>query len=177
LRWFPGLCLIAAGLALSGCEEAAPPSAHADTMQAPTEILKDFVMNDIRNGVKNMTLNATEGRIYESQHIADVDKPLLFFYKEGKESSRLIAPQGRLQTETHDVECWGGVTVISADSSTLTTERLRYDPKLQKIFSNDPVHLDKPDSVTDGIGLETDPELKTVKIGRQKVRLKKGMAH
>ena len=134
-------------------------------------------MNDMRNGIKNMTLKAVEGRIYESRHLVDVDKPLLFFYKEGKESSRLIAPLGRMQTETHDIECWGGVTVISADSSTLTTERLRYDPKLQKIFSNDPVHLDKPDSVTDGIGLETDPELKTVKIGRQKVHLKKGTTH
>jgi LPS export ABC transporter protein LptC len=139
--------------------------------------LKDFVMNDVRNSVKTMTLKAAEGRIYESQHIADVDKPQLFFFKEGKESSRLTAPQGRLQTDSHEVECWGGVTVVSADSSTLTSERLRYDPKRQKIFSNDPVRLEKPDSVTEGIGLETDPDLRSVKIGRQKVRLKKGMTH
>jgi LPS export ABC transporter protein LptC len=76
--------------------------------------------------------------------------------------------------ETHAVECWGGVTVVSADSSTLTTERLRYDPKRQKIYSSDPVRLEKPDSITEGIGIETDPELSVVKIGRQKVRLKKG---
>ena len=60
------------------------------------------------------------------------------------------------------MEAWGGVTVVSSDSSTLTTERLRYDPKVRKIFSNDAVHLEKPDSITDGIGLETDPELQTV---------------
>ena len=166
-----------AALSVSGCRDAGTPVAHAETAQVPTEILKDFVMNDVRNGVKNMTLDAVEGRIYEDRHIADVDQPLLFFYKEGKESSRLKAPAGRLHTETHEVECWGGVTVVSADSSTLTTERLRYDPKVRKIFSDDPVHLVKPDSVTDGIGLETDPELKTVKIGHQKVHLKKGMAH
>jgi len=176
LKWVLGVMLIGATVSLTGCNESVTPAAHAATTEVPTEVLKDFVMNDMRNGVKNMTLKAVEGRIYESKHIADVDKPLLFFYKEGKESSRLIAPQGRLQMETHEIECWGGVTVISSDSSTLTTERLRYDPKLQKIFSNDPVHLDKPDSVTDGIGLETDPELKTVKIGRQKVHLKKGMS-
>lgn len=177
MRFFAGVFILGAGLALAGCRDAAAPSAQAESAQAPTEILKDFVMNDVRNGVKNMTLQSMEGRIYEVRHVADVDKPFLTFYKEGKESSRLVAPVGRLQTETHEVECWGGVTVISADSSTLTTERLRYDPKVRKIFSNDPVHLDKPDSVTDGIGLETDPELKTVKIGRQKVRLKKGTKH
>ena len=65
---------------------------------------------------------------------------------------------------------------MSADSSTLTTERLRYDPKKEKIFSDDPVRLEKTDSITEGIGLETDPDLHTVKIGRQKVRFKKGMA-
>jgi len=67
--------------------------------------------------------------------------------------------------------------VVSADSTTLTTERLRYDPKVRKIFSSDPVHLEKPDSITDGIGLETDPELRKVKIGHQTVHFKKGMTH
>jgi LPS export ABC transporter protein LptC len=167
-----GVIILGAGLALSGCQDAETPSAHAESLEAPTEILKDFVMNDVRNGVKNMTLKSVEGRIYETRHVADVDKPFLTFYKEGKESSRLVAPMGRLETQTHEVECWGGVTVISADSSTLTTERLRYDPKIRKIFSDDSVHLDKPDSITDGIGLETDPELKSVKIGKQKVTMK-----
>jgi LPS export ABC transporter protein LptC len=167
------MLIVTVGLGLTACENAATPAAHADMTKTPTEVLKDFVMNDTTNGVKTMTLISIEGRIYESLHYADVDQPLLFFYKAGKESSRLKAPEGRVQTETHNVECWGGVTVVSADSSTLTTERLRYDAKVQKIFSDDPVHLDKPDSVTDGIGLETDPELKTVKIGRQTVHMKK----
>jgi LPS export ABC transporter protein LptC len=80
-----------------------------------------------------------------------------------------------VKTDTHEVETWGGVTIVSTDSSTLTTERLRYDPKTQIIYSSVAVHLEKPDSVTDGVGLETDPGLKRVKIGHQKVRFKKGM--
>jgi len=142
----------------------------------PTQVLKDFEMNDVKNGEKTMTLISIEGRIYESQNVADVDQPLIYFYKKGKESSHLKAPAGRVQMDTHAVETWGGVTVVSADSSTLTTERLRYDPVKQKIFSDDAVHLEKPDSITDGIGLETDPDLVTVKIGHQKVRFKKGMS-
>ena len=163
------------GLGFSGCQNGDAPAVHADMTKTPTEILKNFEMNDTKNGEKTTTLIATEARIYEAQNYADVDQPLLYFYKAGKESSRLKAPQGRVQTETHEVECWGGVTVVSADSSTLTTERLRYDPKVQKIFSNDAVHLEKPDSITDGIGLETDPELKVVKIGHQTAHMRKGM--
>ena len=163
-------------MTLTGCKDAAPSAPHADPAETPTEVLKDFEMNDMKDGVKAMTLQSVEGRIYESAHVADVDKPIVFFYKERAGiSSRLIAPEGRVQMDTHEVEAWGGVTVVSADSSTLTTDRLRYDPQAQKIFSDDPVHLEKPDSITDGIGLETDPDLKTVKIGHQKVRFKKGM--
>ncbi len=168
--------IAAMGLGLCGCQE---PSADANgsvpTGKQPSQVLKHFEMNDVRNGDKTMMLISIEGRIYESQNVADVDQPFITFYKLGKESSRLKAPAGRVQMDTHAVEAWGGVTVVSADSSTLTTERLRYDPKTQKIVSTDTVHLEKPDSITDGIGIETDPDLKSVKIGRQKVRFKKGI--
>ena len=74
--------------------------------------------------------------VRRQQNLADVDKPFVWFYKNGQVSSRLIAPLGRVQMETHEIEACGGiVTVVSSDSSTLTTERLRYDPKKQKIFS------------------------------------------
>ena len=122
-----------------------------------------------------MTLVSPEARIYDGKQLADVDQPVLYFYKAGRETSRLTAPHGTVKTDTHEVETWGGVTIVSTDSSTLTTDRLRYDPKTQKIYSKDAVHLEKPDSVTDGVGLETDPDLKKVKIGRQTVRFKKGM--
>ena len=164
-------------IGLASCEKASEPIPNANAAETPTEILKDFVMNDVKHGIKTMTLISKEGRIYEAKHISEVDQPLIYFYKEGKESSRLNAPKGLVQMESHDVDTWGGVTVVSSDSSTLTTERLHYDAKLQKIFSKDPVRLEKPDSITDGIGLETDPQLKTVKIGRQTVHMKKGLAH
>jgi LPS export ABC transporter protein LptC len=174
-----GTTLIAAtaGLVLGACQQASQDAlAGTSVVRPPTQTLKDFEMNDVSNGAKTMTLQSIEGRIFDALHVADVDKPFLFFYKNGAVSSRLWAPAGRIQMETHDVEAWGGVTVVSADSSTLTTEKLRYDPRVRKIFSDKPVHLDKPDSITDGIGLETDPELQKVKIGHQIVHFKKGMA-
>ncbi len=173
---FAGVLLAGSAWGLSACQQM-PSEAGVlhDSAPKPTQVLKNFEMNDFKNGDKTMTLRSIEGRIYETQNVADVDQPLIFFYKQGKETSHLSAPAGRVQMDTHEVEAWGGVTVISADSSTLTTERLRYDPKTQKITSTDTVHLEKPDSITDGVGLETDPGLKTVKIGQQKVSFKKGM--
>jgi LPS export ABC transporter protein LptC len=171
-----GAGLLAIGVALTGCRPS-PPDANASrtAVETPTQVLKGFEMNDVRNSITTMTLQAPEARIYDALQVADVDQPILVFYKAGRVSSRLTAPSGRVHTDTHEVETWGGVTVVSADSSTLTTDRLRYDPAKRKIFSNDAVRIVKTDSVTEGIGLETDPELHTVKIGRQKVHFKKGM--
>jgi len=179
LSWRVGAaCLaIAACIGLGGCGEKtanATPDVASAELHKPTQVLKDFEMTDSKDSVRTMTLRSIEGRIYEAQNVADVDQPFVLFYTQGVVSSRIKAPVGRVQMDTHEVEMWGGVTVVSSDSSTLTTERLRYDPKKRKIFSKDAVHLEKTDSITDGIGLETDPELKSVKIGRQKVRFKKG---
>src|SRR5262249_16786328 len=87
---------------------------------AVTQVLKDFQMQDILNGTKSMMVEAPEGRILEKQRLADVDKPRISFYKNGKLSSTLNAPKGQVNMDTHAVLTWGGVTVVTPDSSTLT---------------------------------------------------------
>jgi LPS export ABC transporter protein LptC len=138
-----------------------------------TQVLKDFQMQDIMDGAKNMVVEAPEGRVADQQRTADVDKPHVTFFKKGEPSSTLTAPQGQVNMETHEVRAWGGVTVITKDSTTLTTDKLRYDPKSQHLISDDPVRLEKPDSVTVGQGLDADPDLSRVRIGHEKVYVKK----
>jgi len=175
-RW--GVIWLVTGLSLAACRRSSSDANVAGSaVETPTQVLKDFELNDVNKGMKTMSLKAPEARIYDVLQVADVDRPILVFYQNGQLSSRVSAPSGRVRTDTHDVETWGGVTVVSADSSTLTTPRLRYDAKKGKIFSSEAVHLDKPDSITDGVGLETDPGLHTVIIGHQKVRFRKGMPH
>lgn len=160
-------------LILAACGKPAEKPATASTERIPTQTLSEFQMQDIRDGKKSMDLLATVGRLYEDQKVAELEQPYVTFYKEGAESSKLKAPLGKVFTETHEMEAWGGVQLLSADGTTLDTERLHYDPRTRQITSTTTVHLVKPDSVTDGIGLVTDPELKKVKIGQQKVTFRK----
>jgi LPS export ABC transporter protein LptC len=143
--------------------------------KAPTQILQGFEMQDIQGGQKSMTLRASEGRVFDADQTAELDKPQVTFYKTGQVSSLMTSPLGRVNLQTRVIEAWGGVTVVTPDSSTLTTEKLQYDPKQKKIFSDEKVRLEKPDSVTEGESLEADPELKRVRITRQTVRFKGGM--
>ncbi|HVM90791.1 MAG TPA: LPS export ABC transporter periplasmic protein LptC, partial [Verrucomicrobiae bacterium] len=102
----------------------------------------------------------------------DLTNPVVTFYRDGAATSRLRAPSGSIDMKTHDVDTWGGVQVVTTDSTTLTTDKLRYDAQTRKISSKDHVTLDKPDSITEGEGLMTDPELHDVTIGHQTVRMK-----
>lgn len=167
---------LAAGLLMAGlyaCDPAPNPSSTAaPDAEAPAQILKNFEMQDIQGGVRSMLLQSVEGKIFEQQHMAELKMPSVTFYKHGAVSSVMTSPSGRVNMETHQIEAWGGVTVVTPDSATLTTERLQYDPKLKKILSKEAVHLEKPDSITDGVGLEADPDLTVVKIGKQHVRFK-----
>jgi len=153
----------------TGCREKADEVPSADIA---SQTMRGFFLTDFQNGMRSMTLKATVARLYETQNRAELDQPDAQFFKLGKPSSRLTAPQGQVNTDTHEVEAWGGVQVVSVDSDTLTTERLRYDPAKRLIMTDQPVRLERPDSVTEGIGLQSDPELQKVRIGQQKVRFK-----
>src|SRR5258708_11469517 len=137
-----------------------------------SQVLMEFQMQDILNGTKNMVVESIEGRISDQLRMADVDKPKITFYKKGQISSTLTAPQGRVGIDSHEVQVWGGVTVVTQDSTTLKTDRLRYDPLTQHLVSTHTVVFEKPDSITEGIGLDADTDLNRVRIGHEKVRLK-----
>jgi len=162
---------------LSGCEpspvsNAATPAGGPGAV--PSQVLNQFELQDMRDGVKSMTLIATVARIYEVEQYADVESPKIYFYQKEapeKPSSQLDAPTGRVNMSTHEVEAWGGVTVVTADSSTLRTDRLRYDPRIRKILSDSAVEFSRPGSVTRGVGLESDPELKRARIRNQKAEI------
>jgi LPS export ABC transporter protein LptC len=159
---------------LGGCrKEPSVPAPSGAGGEPPSQVLRGFEMQDLQDGAVTMKLKAQESRLMDQAHVTELTQPVVTFYKSGQISSVLRAPQGRIQMDSHVILAWGGVTVVSSDSSTLTTEKLRYDPQQRELFSDDAVHLEKPDSVTDGRGLEATPDLARVKIGHEKVRVKK----
>jgi LPS export ABC transporter protein LptC len=157
-------------LLFSGCHSDSQAPAPPDA--PPAQIMRDFELTDMNQGQKAMTLKAIEARLFDDTHKAELEMPDASFFKAGKPTSRLQAPKGRVDTNTHEVQAWGGVLVVTTSSETLTTEHLQYDPAKRIIKTEAPVRLERPDSITEGIGLESDPELDKVSIGRQKVKLK-----
>jgi LPS export ABC transporter protein LptC len=169
----PGVWLMAVVLAAGvGCKKGSRSSLQITGAGKFTQVLKEFQMQDIFNGTKNMMVESVEGRLREKEQKVDVDKPRVTFYKEGMVSSTLNAAQGVVEMESHAVQVWGDVSVVTPDSATLTTENLRYDPVRQRLLTDDPVRLERLDSITIGVGLDATPDLSRVRIGREKVYLR-----
>lgn len=169
--------MVSLAMFLTACRPAPTSETPApESGPTPSQVIQKFELQDMRDGVKTMTLISTVARLYENEQnadkpYADVETPEILFYQKGvldKPSSRLNAPKGRVYMSSHEVEAWGGVTVINAEGATLRTERLRYDPNVRKILSDDAVELERPGAITRGVGLESDPELKRVRIRNQK---------
>ena len=65
-------------------------------------------------------------------------------------------------------EARGGVSVITTDGRTLTTEKLRYSETKNEVTSDVPFVFDGPNRHIEGEGFVSDPEFKDIVARRPK---------
>jgi LPS export ABC transporter protein LptC len=82
------------------------------------------------------------------------------FYKNGVYSSTLVGKRGKIYDNTKDVEVYDSVKMVSEDGSVLTTEKLYWTNKTQRIKSDDFVHITTKTDDIKGYGFEADQSLK-----------------
>ncbi|MBZ0201724.1 MAG: LPS export ABC transporter periplasmic protein LptC [Ignavibacteria bacterium] len=86
------------------------------------------------------------------------------FYKEGVYSSTLTGKRGKIYDNTKDVEVYDSVKLVSQDGSVLTTNKLLWVNKTQKIKSDEFVHIKTVNEDIQGYGFEADQNLKNYVI-------------
>jgi len=86
------------------------------------------------------------------------------FYKNGSYSSTLTGKSGKIFDNSKDVEVYESVRLVSEDGSVLTTERLYWVNKTQRIKSDDFVHITTKTDDIKGYGFEADQNLKNYTI-------------
>ena len=187
LSHFIGLFLLAAGLmALSSCTSPMPPQ---DFGEKPDQWVEKFTIRETQGGMPVWILNSEIAQVYDKQKKITLDNFKIEFidHKEDKNShskeslilakkrmttaALLTAPKGEVNTENKDLLAWGGVKVESEDGTTLTTERLLYSTKKQKITTESAIKIVRSDSILIGEGLEATPDLNEVKIFRHKASI------
>lgn len=113
-------------------------------------------------------LTAGEARVYEDRRQTLLGKHvhIEFFDKETQRRvAELDSDSAEIDDRTKNMVAIGNVKVWSDSSRTqLTTTRLLWDDKTQRISTNEIVHIVSPRETIDGKGLESDQFLTSYKI-------------
>lgn len=91
-----------------------------------------------------------------------------FFNEEGIISTHLKADYARYYEREQNVILQKNVVVTNADSTVLKTDELIWNNKLEKFYTDKPVHIERKDQIITGNGLEANKDLTEVKILQQK---------
>lgn len=117
------------------------------------------------SGLVKAVLDAGRIRVFSKFNYTLVDSGAkVDFYKNGIYSSTLTGRRGKIYDATKDVEVYEDVKLVSEDGSVLTTEKLYWVNKTQRIRSDEFVHITTKNEDIKGYGFEADQNLKNYVI-------------
>lgn len=148
------------------CEsKVEPPRTDLKSGEIPDqESWKSSVTFSDSGNVKAI-LNAGHISVYNSKAYTLIDSgATVDFYKTGEKVSTLTGKRGKVLDATKDIEMYDSVVVVNKEGSVLKTSRLYWNNKLQKVSSDVYVKITTPKEDIEGIGFESDQNLKNYTI-------------
>ena len=120
------------------------------------------------SGKISAILHAGHIAMFENKRetILDSNVRVDFYDEHEHHTSVLTAKRGKVNDVTHDFEAYENVVVVSDSGSTLKTEVLFWDNFRQKIHTDKFVDINSPTEHIQGVGLESDQNLKHYTIKR-----------
>lgn len=117
------------------------------------------------SGNVKAVLKAGHILVYSKKGFTLIDSgAVVDFYKDGEITSTLSGEKGKINDKTKDIEIYDSVHVISKDGSELKTQKLLWTNLTQRVSSDLFVSIKTPNETIEGIGFESDQNLKNYKI-------------
>ncbi len=155
---------------MTGCEEKIKPSvlSDIDSKDLPQQESwnSQIVLSD--SGRIRAIIDAGYLRVFESSKrtLLSEGVKVRFFNRDGTPGSVLTSDEGAVDEHTDDLEARGNVVVTSRDRTVLYTEELYWDERRQLIHTPAFVRIESPKERLQGIGLESDQQLRNYRIFR-----------
>jgi len=145
------------------CEKTKQGGNNNEITPAGKENALKFVLVNTRGNNRDWVLSADRANDFGDSiklYVLTVE----FYDAKGKYNSTLTADSGVVFSPSGDMKATSNVEVISRDSTLLKTNNLRWNNKMQKIITDDEVMITNKNSIITGKGMESDPNLKHIKI-------------
>jgi LPS export ABC transporter protein LptC len=164
LRIIPIIFLIV--IIFSACEsKMAPPRTDLKSGEIPDQESWNSSVSFSDSGSVKAILNAGHISVYNSKAYTLIDSgAVVDFYKDGQKVSTLTGKRGKVLDATKDIEIFDSVVVVNKEGSILKTSKLYWNNKSQKVSTDVFVKITTPKEDIEGIGFESDQNLKNYTI-------------
>lgn len=154
-----GLGLLAA--ALAGCSGGKKVSGTGDSGELPDSEVEDFTVTETDSGRTQWIMFAKRAATFTARDLVTARTLRVdFFGEDGKKSSELVAIEGELYQRSRDMVARGKVVLQTVEGWTMRTEEMRFSNRDNRIQSDKLVRVEKEGSVLEGVGFESDPQLR-----------------
>ena len=158
------LCLaLLAAASLAACDTKTPPPVGARLTAADTaeQVLYGISTVLTRAGVKKGDLKADTAYVFNDQTRFDLRVPVATFTKEdGSPNGTMHADKGMYDMRRQVLEGWGHVVITTVDGRRLESPHLKFDQIANLVTSDTSFIFTQGDKRQEGIGFESDPNLK-----------------
>ena len=134
-------------------------------LNLPDQTLENATMVFTVDGIKSTVIKAKSVAKWMDKDLT-LAKSLSvdFFDERGAHTSHLDADSGWIQEKRQKMEVLGNVSVLTDDSVKLESQSLKWDPKSNRITTDDFVKITKGKDLMSGYGFEADQYLRNMKI-------------
>ena len=153
--------LLAVLLSFAGCAKEESTTVQTVERRMPDQVITGFSLDETAGkGRKEWTFEAHKAFVYEKRNVLEaVLVKVTFFDEAGGVRSVITAREGRIDSNSRDMDARGDVVVTGADGIVLRTESLTWQNKARRIVSEDSVTVIRKSDVLTGWGFRGDPDL------------------
>lgn len=153
-------------ISLSSCEDKFKPLQTTEsTDDLPSQESWNSVVTFSDSGNVKAVLKAGHILVYSNKGFTLIDSgAVVDFYKDGKIASTLTGRKGKINDKTKDIEIYDSVHVVNMEGSELKTQKLLWTNLTRRVSSDEFVSIKTPTETIEGIGFESDQNLKNYKI-------------
>lgn len=137
----------------------------------PNFIIEGFKLKSTEEGKVKMEVVSKAAQIFEMKKKAYAQYVTVKFYEEEGKISVLYGDRAEINTETNAIQINDNVVLNASNGIVLKTDKLFWDDREKKIYSDAEVEIIKDKNRIKGTGFESDPGLKNIKL-KNKVELR-----
>jgi LPS export ABC transporter protein LptC len=165
-RFFGFAIIFSSLLFLASCENRIEPTkTDLKSGEVPDQESWNSSVSFSDSGSVKAILTAGHISVYNSRAYTLIDSgAVVDFYKNGEKVSTLTGKRGKVLDATKDIEIFDSVVVENKEGSILKTPKLFWNNKSQKVSTDTYVKITTPKEEVEGIGFESDQNLKNYTI-------------